>query len=106
MKTLLTIMNRGRNHDSHKIHPYTNELSLPANFYKGKKTSNCDGGTCLIYIFAYIVCNCIFCPICFLIWSPMLYYISISINPHPSSSPTLSPTMIPTTYATLYNYTF
>jgi len=106
MKTLFTILNRNKKHGSHKIHPYTNELSLPVSSSAVKKTSQCDGSTCLIYIFAYIACNCIFCPICFLIWSPVLYYINVAINPHPTPSPTLVPTYTPGPYPTIYNYTY
>ena len=107
MKTLLTILNRNKNRGSHKIYPYTNELSLPTSSSVVKKTNQCNGGTCLIYVFAYIVCNCIFCPICFLIWSPVFYYINVIINPHPTPSPTLAPayTPGPGLHPTIYNST-
>lgn len=103
MKTLLTVINRNKNHESHKVQPYS--IENQRHNVSHQPSSSCDCGTFLMYVFGYVVCNCIFCPICFLIWSPVFYYIKITIDPR-TSPPTLSPTYGPRVYPTISNYTY
>lgn len=92
---LLTVINRNKNLEPHKVQPYSIENQRPRPVYK--TSSKCDSGTFLMYFFGYIVCNCIFCPICLLVF----YYIKITID-----QPTLSPTYVPSIYTTISNYTY
>ena len=105
MKTLLTVINRNKNHESHKVYPYSVTISSQNHTpYIGTTSKKHDGGTILLFILAYIVCNCIFCPVCFLICSPIFYYIKITI--YPPISPTSSPTYDPSVYSIINNYTY
>lgn len=107
MKTLLTILNRNKNHNLHVVRPQYNESYIPSMGPSIIKNKSCDGGSCIMFILAYIACNCIFCPVCFLIWSPLFYFIDLTVNPHKYPAPrTLSPTYSPTLYRTIYNSTY
>lgn len=112
MKTLLTIINRNKNHESHRVLPYSNKSSIQDHStYIVTTHKKCDAGTFLIYVFGFFACNCIFCPVCFLIWSPLFYFINLAKNPSPTNSPTSFPTQL-LNYpplppnSTIYNYTY